>query len=117
MVRRFVTQVAVEIALRRVIARDLAGADRILDLARGPLAAVAGATPVDPEATRDANSELELTVASALVAAMSKRATALPPAGQIGHARMLFEARAQHYAAPLRAEWNRALVAAGYPKA
>jgi len=114
-VRKLAIDVATDIAARRLIAKDLAGAARIVALAAGPISAIAGKTPVEPERTRDSNYQTRITTLEVLIASLRGTKAPQPSESERSFGMDLFGHMVRPYTAQVRAPWIKALIAAGYP--
>jgi hypothetical protein len=117
-VRNFVTVVAIDAALLHVRNGDPASAERILALADGPLAAFASAgTPIGAEAKLDDNHAARRRVMRAMVRGLAGRSAAdlRKKREHDSFDANLFAFLVRPYTRPLREQWAKALVAAGWP--
>lgn len=112
LVRRFAIDLAPHVVARRLLANDLAGAARFVNLANGPLKAIAGTTRLTPEGARDGNYQTRIKVLEVLVAALGGAKVRPPSDGDRTFGMDLFAMMMRPYVTP--ETWTKALVSAGY---
>ena len=110
--RQLAVLVAGDIIARRLLAKDLPGAARMVALATGPIGKIAGATQVAKEGPRHPNSEALMRGLSALVTKLQGGKVVAPSEGQRSTTRNLVEQNLRPYAE--LATWRAALASAGY---
>ncbi len=110
--RQLAVLLAGDIVARRLLAKDLPGAARFVALATGPIAKIAGATPIGKEGPRHPNSESLMRGLSALVTKLLGGKVVAPTENQRVITRTLFEQNLRPYAE--MATWRAVLASAGY---